>query len=79
MLATRVSNPSIPLSGCSIQNWSFFLDFKIVFLTFYNIVKGDEQAYRIVDVMFIHNYQDYAIWKKELAQHKPNRVSFDNE
>jgi len=28
-----------------IQNWSFFLDMKIVFLTFYNIVKGDEQAY----------------------------------
>lgn len=28
-----------------IQNWSFFLDLKIVFLTFYNIVKGDEQAY----------------------------------
>lgn len=28
-----------------IQNWSFFLDLKIVFLTFYNILKGDEQAY----------------------------------
>ncbi|WP_379964984.1 exopolysaccharide biosynthesis polyprenyl glycosylphosphotransferase [Epilithonimonas sp. UC225_85] len=28
-----------------IQNWSFFLDLKIVFLTLYNIVKGDEQAY----------------------------------
>ncbi len=28
-----------------IQNWSFFLDLKIIFLTFYNIVKGDEQAY----------------------------------
>lgn len=28
-----------------IQNWSFFLDMKIIFLTFYNIVKGDEQAY----------------------------------
>lgn len=28
-----------------IQNWSFFLDLKIVFLTFYNIIKGDEQAY----------------------------------
>lgn len=28
-----------------IQNWSFFLDIKIIFLTFYNILKGDEQAY----------------------------------
>lgn len=28
-----------------IQNWSFFLDLKIIFLTLYNIVKGDEQAY----------------------------------
>lgn len=28
-----------------IQHWSFFLDLKIIFLTFYNIVKGDEQAY----------------------------------
>jgi Undecaprenyl-phosphate glucose phosphotransferase len=28
-----------------IQNWSFFLDMKIIFLTLYNIVKGDEQAY----------------------------------
>jgi Undecaprenyl-phosphate glucose phosphotransferase len=28
-----------------IQNWSFFLDIKIIFLTLYNIVKGDEQAY----------------------------------
>ncbi|RZJ49273.1 MAG: exopolysaccharide biosynthesis polyprenyl glycosylphosphotransferase [Chryseobacterium sp.] len=28
-----------------IQNWSFFLDLKIIFLTFYNILKGDEQAY----------------------------------
>lgn len=28
-----------------IQNWSFFLDMKIIFLTVYNIVKGDEQAY----------------------------------
>lgn len=28
-----------------IQNWSLFLDLKIVFLTFYNIVRGDEQAY----------------------------------
>ncbi|MCG2793096.1 MAG: exopolysaccharide biosynthesis polyprenyl glycosylphosphotransferase [Weeksellaceae bacterium] len=28
-----------------IQNWSFFLDLKIIFLTFYNIIKGDEQAY----------------------------------
>lgn len=28
-----------------IQNWSFFLDLKIIFLTFYNIVKGDDQAY----------------------------------
>lgn len=28
-----------------IQNWSFFLDLKIIFLTLYNIVRGDEQAY----------------------------------
>ncbi|MDF2832892.1 exopolysaccharide biosynthesis polyprenyl glycosylphosphotransferase [Chryseobacterium indoltheticum] len=28
-----------------IQNWSFFLDMKIIFLTLYNIIKGDEQAY----------------------------------
>ncbi len=28
-----------------IQNWSFFLDLKIIFLTLYNIVKGDDQAY----------------------------------
>lgn len=28
-----------------IQNWSFFLDIKIIFLTLYNILKGDEQAY----------------------------------
>jgi putative colanic acid biosysnthesis UDP-glucose lipid carrier transferase len=28
-----------------IQNWSFFLDMKIIFLTLYNIVKGDDQAY----------------------------------
>lgn len=28
-----------------IQHWSFFLDLKIIFLTFYNILKGDEQAY----------------------------------
>ncbi|WP_374442543.1 exopolysaccharide biosynthesis polyprenyl glycosylphosphotransferase [Epilithonimonas sp.] len=28
-----------------IQHWSFFLDLKIIFLTFYNIVKGDKQAY----------------------------------
>ena len=28
-----------------IQNWSFFLDLKIIFLTFYNILRGDEQAY----------------------------------
>jgi Undecaprenyl-phosphate glucose phosphotransferase len=28
-----------------IQNWSFFLDLKIIFLTLYNIFKGDKQAY----------------------------------
>ncbi|MFY1045494.1 exopolysaccharide biosynthesis polyprenyl glycosylphosphotransferase [Chryseobacterium sp. GP-SGM7] len=28
-----------------IQNWSFFLDMKIIFLTLYNIAKGDDQAY----------------------------------
>lgn len=28
-----------------IQNWSFFLDLKIIFLTVYNLIKGDEQAY----------------------------------
>ncbi len=28
-----------------IKNWSFFLDIKIIFLTFYNTLKGDEQAY----------------------------------
>lgn len=28
-----------------IQHWSFFLDVKIIFLTFYNVVKGDKQAY----------------------------------
>ena len=28
-----------------IQNWSFFLDLKIIFLTLYNIIKGDDQAY----------------------------------
>lgn len=28
-----------------IQNWSFFLDMKIIFLTLYNIIKGDDQAY----------------------------------
>lgn len=28
-----------------IKNWSFFLDIKIIFLTFYNTIKGDDQAY----------------------------------
>jgi len=28
-----------------IQHWSFFLDIKIIFLTFYNVVKCDKQAY----------------------------------
>ncbi|MGY8910511.1 MAG: sugar transferase, partial [Flavobacteriales bacterium] len=28
-----------------IENWSFLLDFKIVFQTALNIFKGDEQAY----------------------------------
>lgn len=28
-----------------IQNWSLFLDFKIIFLTIYNVIKGDKQAY----------------------------------
>lgn len=28
-----------------IQNWSFFLDLKIIFLTVFNIFKGDKQAY----------------------------------
>lgn len=28
-----------------IQHWSFFLDLKIIFLTFYNIIRGDQQAY----------------------------------
>ena len=28
-----------------IKNWSLFLDLKIIFLTFYNVVRGDEQAY----------------------------------
>jgi len=28
-----------------IQHWSFFLDLKIIFLTFYNIIRGDDQAY----------------------------------
>ena len=28
-----------------IQNWSLFLDLKIIFLTAYNIIKGDKQAY----------------------------------
>ena len=28
-----------------IENWSFFLDLKIILLTIYNIFKGDENAY----------------------------------
>ena len=28
-----------------VQNWSFFLDIKIIFLTVFNIIKGDKQAY----------------------------------
>lgn len=28
-----------------LENWSFFLDVKIVFLTVYNIIKGEERAY----------------------------------
>lgn len=28
-----------------IQNWSLFLDFKIIFLTIFNVIKGDKQAY----------------------------------
>lgn len=28
-----------------IQNWSLFLDFKIIFLTVFNVIKGDKQAY----------------------------------
>lgn len=28
-----------------IQNWSMFLDFKIIFLTVFNVIKGDKQAY----------------------------------
>ncbi len=28
-----------------IHNWSLILDIKIIFLTVYNIVKGDKQAY----------------------------------
>lgn len=28
-----------------IQNWSLFLDFKIIFLTVVNVIKGDKQAY----------------------------------
>lgn len=28
-----------------IENWSVFLDFKIIFLTIYNAVKGEEKAY----------------------------------
>ena len=28
-----------------IKNWSLFLDFKIIFLTVFNVLKGDKQAY----------------------------------
>ena len=28
-----------------IENWSFFLDLKIIFLTVYNIIRGEERAY----------------------------------
>lgn len=28
-----------------IENWSFFLDLKIIYLTVYNIIKGEERAY----------------------------------
>ncbi|MDQ3843533.1 MAG: sugar transferase, partial [Bacteroidota bacterium] len=28
-----------------LENWSLWLDIKIIFLTVYNIVKGDKQAY----------------------------------
>lgn len=28
-----------------LENWSLFLDIKIIFLTIYNIVKGDDKAY----------------------------------
>lgn len=28
-----------------IQNWTLFLDFKIIFLTVFNVIKGDKQAY----------------------------------
>jgi putative colanic acid biosynthesis UDP-glucose lipid carrier transferase len=28
-----------------VENWSFFLDIRILFLTFYNAIRGDKQAY----------------------------------
>lgn len=28
-----------------IENWSFFLDLKIIFLTVYNVFRGEENAY----------------------------------
>lgn len=28
-----------------MENWSFFLDLKIIFLTFWQVIKGDEKAY----------------------------------
>lgn len=28
-----------------LENWSLFLDIKIIFLTVYNIIKGDDKAY----------------------------------
>jgi putative colanic acid biosynthesis UDP-glucose lipid carrier transferase len=28
-----------------LENWSFLLDLKIIFLTFWNVIKGDENAF----------------------------------
>jgi putative colanic acid biosynthesis UDP-glucose lipid carrier transferase len=28
-----------------LENWSFLLDFKIIFLPFWNVVKGEENAF----------------------------------
>ena len=28
-----------------LENWSFWLDVKIVFLTIFNVIKGEENAY----------------------------------
>jgi putative colanic acid biosysnthesis UDP-glucose lipid carrier transferase len=35
----------VKIDNFYIENWSFFLDIKIIFLTVYNVIKGDDKAF----------------------------------